>query len=355
MGGWGGCPVSRVPGVLVLLGASPAPGALGGKAVWGLNTREITTYVSMIIVFVLHVTPASSLENKRCQHLFQNEYPLKAIRFKYILGQDCQARVSACSDMPLISQYVRLRKQDSDTGRWRVFTPLRAAGLAVEKGHKLSKVAGFWSVDQADLMRVRISGPTVQILENGRWRKASQCSLQLKAADADLALSIFRKQRVLFSDLHINLWEVDQRMPNRLGSYDLLGEFCGKDNHGVFGRLWVEVKVISESGFGRKLEDHKREVSSKLIKIREVDTSIDAALLVAARIQKNGRDWMKPKMIGLLFTPESGDWKQIAGSSIKVRGKANPVNKPALQVVWDEMEWETHPETQEKVGYFKHF
>ena len=38
-----------------------------------------------------------------------------------------------------------------------------------------------------------------------------------------------------------------------------------------------------------------------------------------------------------------------------MRSKAHPATKPALQAVWDEMEWETHPDTQEKVGYCKHF
>ena len=113
--------------------------------------------------------------------------------------------------------------------------------------------------------------------------------------------------------------------------------------------------MVSYTGFDSKVKNHKQDLLKKVGELQNLDATIEAVLLVAARIQKNGQAWMTPKMVGWLYTPGNDTWTMIAGSSVKVRGKASPAKKPSLQMVWNQMEWETHPETQEKMGYLKHF
>lgn len=257
--------------------------------------------------------------------------------------------------MPLISQYAHLQKKASDEGRWVTFTPLRAVGLAVEKGHKEAKAKGLGRVTTDSLSTVSVSGSAVQVLEGRRWRRVTQCQLQLSSAEATLSLAIVQKQRRLLNNLQINAWEVDLRMPRRLGSYDLLGDFSGPQNHGVTGRLWIELKVISGRGYDTKLHKIQEDVEQQLRNVSDADPTVEAALLIATKAQRDGRAWHTPKLASFLALASGGGWQPLSGMSVPVRGRANPSTKPGLQEVWNGMEWSAHPHTQEKVGFVKHF
>jgi hypothetical protein len=257
--------------------------------------------------------------------------------------------------MPLVLQYAHLRKKNAGEHSWLRFTPLRAVGLAVEEGHRLSKARGLGQVTAASLSTVKVSGSAVQVLEDRRWRAVSQCQLQLNEVESSFALSVVQKHRALFSSLQLNLWEADLKMPRRLGSYDLLGDFSLERNFGVGGRVWVELKVISAHHFNSQLQSYQAKLEQQLAKVNEADPTVEAVLLVAAKAQRDGRRWQSPQLVAKLHLMQNDTWQALNTPSFTVRGKANPCSKPGLQAVWNQMEWVDHPTTQTKVGFLNHF
>ena len=106
--------------------------------------------------------------------------------------------------MVLVTAYKHLKKRDPGFP-FRTFAPLRAVGLAVELGWALAKDLGFPSVTAVDLGRVEVFGRSSgDLLVNGA--PSEKCQLQLKQADADLALSVLHRQRALLTDLGFNVW-----------------------------------------------------------------------------------------------------------------------------------------------------
>ena len=106
--------------------------------------------------------------------------------------------------MVLVSAYKNLKKRDPGFSH-RTFAPLRAVGLAVELGWALAKDLGFPSVKAPDLSQVEVFGRNFgDLLVNGA--PSGGCKLQLQPGDADLALSVLRRQRALLTDLGFNVW-----------------------------------------------------------------------------------------------------------------------------------------------------
>ena len=145
--------------------------------------------------------------------------------------------------MPVVTRYADVLKND-EGGTPQTFTALRAVGLAVEEGHRYCKAHGFGRLSQEAVTRVHLSGKSLRVRQGVRWRKVPSCTLQLADQEASFVLAVVEKHRAFFNDLGLNVWEVDLRIPNRLGYYDLLGDFSTRKNFGVLGQLWIEIKVI---------------------------------------------------------------------------------------------------------------
>ena len=167
-----------------------------------------------------------------------------------------------------VLSYASLRRQDPD-GKWRLFTGLRAVGLAVEKGHKLCFSKGLGSVTTADLSTVRVGG-ALQQLDGGRWRSRGPVDLQLLGGDAMLAKTLLCKQRALLADLGLNIWAADEQMPGKLGFFDLLCDFSRVENFSVPGRLWVELKVFNAGRSNADVDAVKEDLCKKLAKVKKL-------------------------------------------------------------------------------------
>lgn len=253
--------------------------------------------------------------------------------------------------MPTVSAYSSLKKNGV------TFTALRAVGLAVEEGHRFCRNCGLGRLSQGSVSKVSISGGLVQVKHGDGWRKVPSCTLELASRDSTFALAIVQKHRALFTDLGLNLWEVDLRIPRGLGSYDLVADFSTQRNFGVLGHVWVELKVISANGFDRRLREIKEALASKLEQVRAANAAIEAVMLVAVRARRDGRVWQSPLLVAQLLLVGGAEWKTLAGQAPTriPRGRADPTAKPSLPQVWGKVEWVTHPQTEEKVGYLKHF
>jgi hypothetical protein len=134
------------------------------------------------------------------------------------------------------------------------------------------------------------------------------------------------------ADLRFNFWEVNKTMKNSLGSFDFLEDFSTtKKNWGVEGTLWVEMKMV-KSGLGSedKLERKRLALENKLTNVRQAHPDVDGVILLATKVQKDGRSWQKPTTLVQLFKVGVK-----AGKAPKkvVRGKAK--HKLPLQHLWN--------------------
>ena len=136
--------------------------------------------------------------------------------------------------MFLVTCYKHLEKKDKGALTFRSFFALRAVGLAVELGWKLTRDKGGL-VASADLRRVEVGGE-LRVFSEERWHKTRKCTLQLNAKDAALALTLLRKQGALLGDLGVNAWLVDYNPRGSSRWFDLVGSFNpGKQNFNVEG------------------------------------------------------------------------------------------------------------------------
>jgi len=214
--------------------------------------------------------------------------------------------------MPLVRKYCKVRKKNEE-GTLKTFSPLRAVGLAVEVGHGYCKTHGFGRLSPASVSRVHVSGGSLQVKQGQRWRRVPSCDFELAPQEASFAVSVVRKHRAFFDDLGLNLWEADLRMPNRLGCYDLVGDFSVKKNFGVLGLVWVELKVFSGQGFAGKLQAQRTLLEEKLEQVNLANSSVEAVLLLAARADKVGRSWQAPTLAAQLLVADGSDWQTLAG------------------------------------------
>jgi hypothetical protein len=204
---------------------------------------------------------------------------------------------------------------------------------------------------------VRVSGAALQVKHGLRWRKVRRCDLELAPRDASFACAVVRKHRAFFSDLHLNLWETDLKMPGRLGSYDLLGDFSTAKNFGVLGHLWVELKTVGSKNSWQKTADLKALLETKLQQVHKANPSVEGVLLVATKARRDGRSWQAPTLTAELLLVGGTDWLTLAGKALAktVRGRANPLTKPSLSELWDQVEWVPHPTAKGKLGYLTDF
>ena len=233
--------------------------------------------------------------------------------------------------------YSNLKRQDPD-GKWRVFTALRAVGLAVESGHKLACTKGLGAVTTQDISSVRVSG-ALQQLDGERWRSRGPCDLQLATKDAELAKTLVWKQRGLLADLGVNVWAVDVRMPSKLGSFDLLCDFSRPENFSVPGRLWVELKVMGASRDAADVDDFKKDLSRTFVKLTKLDASIGGVLLLLAKVEEmQGGTWGMPSLSAHLWQPGAQCWRcLVAGGPKRVARGQSKGPKPSLAKVWENM------------------
>ena len=254
--------------------------------------------------------------------------------------------------MSLVTSYQALRKKNLN-GRFLLFQPLRAVGLALETGWKLSRDKGSAAVCETDVGQVSVTGE-LQLLEGQRWRASSACTLQLQGVDSALALALLRKQRAFLADLGFNVWRVDWRPSGGTVTYDLLGDFSTARNHGVEGRLWVELKVFSDSSFGKEVDKTKAELAAALGLERQRDPTLSGVMLLAARVSKAGRGrWGEPTLLATLLRSTDTNWLDLSGVRRVARGQCR-TTKPSLKALWSKMEWfETR--AGDKVGLLKHF
>lgn len=250
--------------------------------------------------------------------------------------------------MVLVTRYTHLRKRDPPKP-FKPFTPLRAVGLSVELGWKLARDRGLGAVTSAALGKVLVAGDL-----RVQGVVATQCDLQLRAEDAELAKTLLRKQRALLTDLGFNVWAVDFWQPGCSKRLDLVGDFGLKNNFGIQGRVWVELKVVWEGQFAKTVREQKTVLAEGLATESVRDPTLQGVLLLAAKVPRvSGGRWGAPSLHAMLLARGSGVWLDVAGGRKAARGQVTGA-KPPLAKVWPEMEWHLTDNGQ-RVGLLKHF
>lgn len=250
--------------------------------------------------------------------------------------------------MVLVTSYTHLRKRDLHQS-YRPFVPLRAVGLSLELGWKLARDKGITAVSSQDLGKVSVFG---DLRVNGV--SATECTLQLRAVDANLAKLLLQKQRALLADLGFNVWCVDYWQHGCSRRLDLLGDFTVDKAFGVAGRVWVELKVFSDTTFAEEVRRWKLQLQTCLVTENARDGSIQAVMLLAARVTRaSGGAWGKPTLTACLLTMGSDEWLHLAGGRTAARGQVRGP-KPPLAKLWRGMEWH-FTDGGRCVGLLKHF
>ena len=252
--------------------------------------------------------------------------------------------------MPLVSQYAQVEKWCD--GAYKRFFPLRAVGLACEKGHKLCAEKGLGSVTVEDVSIVQVAG-ALNLFDEGRWRKARACRLQLRGQDASLSHRILLKHRVFLHDMGLNIWNVDKQMVDHSGSFDLICDFSTQRNFGVSGMVWVELKIMRATGFTNRLQSHMDYLANKIKELSE--PSIETVLLVATRVEKAGNGWGNVNLVAKLWNATAETWDDVSPSGVRIaRGQIKLSQKPALSEVWANMEFHDSDAGTE-MGLFSQF
>ena len=113
--------------------------------------------------------------------------------------------------MGLVTRYSALQKRDpGPSGDFRVFSVLRAVGLAVEVGQKEAERKGPLAVQATDLLQVSVKG-NLKVQQKGKWAVARSAFLSLRLRDAELAKVVLQKQLSFLSSLYLNVWRVDKQ------------------------------------------------------------------------------------------------------------------------------------------------
>jgi hypothetical protein len=249
--------------------------------------------------------------------------------------------------MTFLTRYSHLKKKHDDrvkrpTKLPLAFTAVRAVGLAVELGHKLAKEQGLARTVAENLATITVTGPQLQVFVEGRWTDSRKCSLSLQPEDAKVARTILMMQRRFLADLQLNVWFVDLFNAATKKALDLVGDFSGSRNFGVLGRVWIELKTWSATGFERSLKDQRDYLPTVLSEVQKRDKSIGAVLLLCAKVQKHDKTWETPSLIAMLY---AHTWQDISscGKRKAPAGTVKAAQKPSLQEIWSGMEWHIVP------------
>jgi hypothetical protein len=274
-----------------------------------------------------------------------------------------------CSSMPTVTAYSNVRMLDSN-GKLSTFAPLRAAGLAVEKGHELCRAGGPGKLQAQNLRSLELKNwGGLQVKSEDRFRSVQSCGLQVRAQDADLAKTAVAMHRVFFSEIDLNITHVLEKWPGKVngrgGNYDLVGDFASAlytRNWGCSEKVWVELKLMAEKDFAEKCWKFRQELRAKLALLQPMETSLTlgAVMMVVVKCYRDRQVWKPRVMLAQLLLAGAGEdqWKTLAGTvpSNKVSpGRLNPVTKPGLQELWGALEKWYHPDTGELMHLLKQF
>ena len=234
--------------------------------------------------------------------------------------------------MVVASNYCHVSKFEASTGKYFRYTPMRAIGLAVEKGLTLSKTNGVGSLMPSDVKSVCISSPIgVRMLQDGTWRKVDRVQLDVQEPEQSASLNIVKHIRSVVSELGLNLWYVDMKMPGGLGFHDLVGDFSGPTNYGSLGLNSTEIKVFSVQGIERKTQTAKNKALTRFQSLQKVDGRYTGLLFICVTIATEGPGaWSEPRLTADLWMSTSG-WNQLGAF-----GRRHPklkVNRTLTQIL----------------------
>lgn len=242
--------------------------------------------------------------------------------------------------------YSQVRKADENQEQ-KAFNCYRAVGLAVEPGHAFCREHGLGKLLRSEglqaLRCLNISGPTLEVMDGDRFRKVPRCQLTLYREDAAFAVQVVQQHRGILADLRLNIWQIDKRMKKGLGSFDAQVDFStAKKNWGVEGLVWVEMKLVVETvNFEEKLKARREALETKLEKVNRAHPEVEAVMLLATRVQKDGGAWQKPVTLAQLFKLGGSHWQTLAGNAPKKVPRGRAKTKPPLQQLWDSLCSET--------------
>ena len=121
-----------------------------------------------------------------------------------------------------------------------MFEPLRAVGLALEKGLKLARAKGLGQVSASDLETVAVGG-SLQVLQEGVWQPQKRTLLALRGQDSELSSALLQEVRSYLHQKGFCPSEVDLKVPGMRCHLDLLGDCISSSPLFVKGKLWVEL------------------------------------------------------------------------------------------------------------------
>jgi hypothetical protein len=173
--------------------------------------------------------------------------------------------------------------------------------------------------------------------------------------DGNLVCILVERVSCFFIGLQINISFVDLFNAGVGKGLDLVGSFIGKPLQGVTGRIWAELKVFSARGFDNKVKFEKARLAKLLPKAQQKDSSIQAVILYAARLEKGRNGWDKP--LAEVWMYAGGCWKDIspAGTGPLARGKLKDTAKPTQAEVWAKVKFTRVNPTDPPVGLLVHF
>ena len=257
--------------------------------------------------------------------------------------------------MPLLTRYGHLKKKDQN-GTYRLFAATRAIGLAVEKGHRLARDVGLGGVSAEGLGKVQVVGD-LKVFQGGTWKAcgaASGCSLALREPDALCALTVLSQHRTFLSDMGLNIWLVGHYSAALRRSLDLVGDFSTHRNHGITGKVWLELKAYTDGNFECKLRKAKAQMEEDVKVLHKGNAAYKAAVLLVSKLSKAGGAWERPAMVASLW--KDGAWIDMspgAGRGPRA-GTLAGSQKPSLAEVWEGMSWDTLGDGK-NVGCVTHF
>lgn len=250
--------------------------------------------------------------------------------------------------MPVISKYADLKKPWR-TGKLERFFPVRAIGLALEKGWKLCPQKGLAAVTQDDVSTVRVTGK-LQILIDGRFQPTKRCDLRLLGHDAACSLRVLHKMRSFLADLGVNVWDIDRPNGHDKGCIDLVCDLAHGHQLGVAGLMHVELKVFAARGFRKNAEK-----AQKVLRKQLLTSSASSVMLLAASLEKGtSTSWNEPTLAANLLC-KSGEWRDVSPRGLRVaKGQIKKSCWKAVGQLWGKMEWHTQP-SGPPVGLLSHF
>lgn len=250
--------------------------------------------------------------------------------------------------MVLVTRYSFLKKRDPGEA-FRTFAPLRAAGLSSELAWKKVRDKGFGLVTCADIGVVDVSG---DLLLQGVALES--CKLQLGEEEKSLVLAVLKKQRAFFTEVELNVWSVDFWEPGCSRRLDLLGDFGVRQNFGVLGRVWVELKLFSEARFDKEVKEWRDKLEVCLGQENQRDPTLQGVLLLAASVPRvPGARWGAPTLHGMLLAHGSSGWISLACGRKAAPGQVKGA-KPPVAALLRKMEWH-HVSKGKEVGLLNNF